>query len=100
MYVHREPSGSEHYVDWAVVAPGGTTELTWSDIPAELPALRDGDELTQTILQIVDLGGVDSYDALRSVPEWQVRAPLEAVDARERPAAAVSTASECGDTAC
>jgi hypothetical protein len=70
--------------DWTIEVPPGLTMWTWASPPAALadylPATSDnisGD------LQLVDLSGVDDYDAARAAPEWQWTCPLCATQSGE-----------------
>lgn len=85
-YEHADGTG---YVDWTLIAPPGTGELSWADFPAEVPAPR-GTDLNKggTNVLISDLPTATSYNELRAAPEWQIRCPACSVERGELPAGA------------
>jgi len=65
------------YYNWTVEVPPGLNVWTWASPPA---ALADyvpvsSDNISGSV-QLVDLSGVDGYDAARAAPEWQWTCPV------------------------
>jgi hypothetical protein len=85
-------------VDWTVIAPAGATELSWANLPAEVPAPRGHDIDNGASVVVIDLGPTSSYAEVRSTPEWNIRCPTCAVQRNQLPAAAAAVAqgSELG----
>ncbi|MCB9563213.1 MAG: hypothetical protein H6709_16110 [Kofleriaceae bacterium] len=63
------PPGAWVYDDWYLVMPPGTTEFDWSTLPAGLDELVPPEALAvDAWIDLVDLPGVDDYDAVRALP--------------------------------
>jgi hypothetical protein len=84
-----------HRLTWNVILPPGVTELDAATVPAALQQfVPPATEFNLVNVRVVDLASAASYDAARSLPEWQLSYPIESVHTGAHAGAAYADGGE------